>query len=739
MIARSFTLSVPIATPAAPVPSRRTFLKGAAAAGLVIGAYLPGPARAQSGAAAVIKGSAEAGVFAPNAFVRIAPDDTVTVLIKHIEFGQGPFTGLATLVAEELDADWAQMRATHAPADVELYKNLAFGLQGTGGSTAMPNSYDQMRKAGAAARAMLVAAAAQEWGVPEAEITVSKGVVSHSGSGRTARFGALAEKAAALEPPVEPRLKDPKDFVLIGTDRPKLDTHDKTTGAAQFTLDIYRDDMLTVVVAHPPKFGATVARFDDSAARQVPGVVAVEQIPQGVAVYGRNTFAALRGRDALSVDWDDSGAETRSSIDLFRTYTETAMAPGVAVTTVGDTAGILDGATQVIEATYEFPFLAHAPMEPLDAVVEMRDGAAEVWMGSQLQTVDHGTVAAVLGLPQENVAIHTQLAGGSFGRRAQPDAGFAAEAASVAKALGRDGAVKLLWTREDDIRGGRYRPLTVHRLRGSVGADGRIAAWEQTIATQSIVAGSPFEGLMQDGIDPTSVEGASDLPYAIPNLDVSLHTMQAGVPVLWWRSVGHTHTGFATETFVDELLEQAGQDPVAGRLALLADHPRHIGVLEEVARLADWGAPVPDGRARGVAVHKSFNTYVAQIAEVSIGDGSVPKVHKVWCAVDCGVAVNPNVIRAQIEGGIGYGLGAALYDEITLEAGGTVAQSNFHDYRSLRIQDMPEVEVSIVASAEPPTGVGEPGVPPAAPAVANAWRRLTGTAVRRLPFQAAGS
>ena len=717
--------------------NRRRFLQGSA--GLVLALQLPMLAKAQSsGAASVIQGGDASGAFSPNAFVRIAPDNTVTVLIKHIEFGQGPYTGLATLVAEELDADWSQMRAESAPANVELYKNLAFGIQGTGGSTAIANSYTQMRQAGAAARAMLVAAAADQWQVEANEISVEKGMVKHSASGQQANFGELAEKAAAMEVPQDPPLKTPDQFTLIGTDVPKLDTADKTNGQAQFTIDVYKDGMLTSAILHPPQFGATVASVDDSAARQVAGVLEVKSIPQGVVVYGKNTFAALKGRATLKVEWDTSTAEIRSSEQLLPFYTDAVKTPGIEAEARGDAAGQLEMNSKILEAEYQFPFLAHAPLEPLDAVIEVKNDSAEVWMGSQLQTLDHNTMAQVLGVPPEKVILHTLLAGGSFGRRAQPDAGFAAEAAAVAKAYGKPVVVKHLWTRENDIRGGRYRPFVVHRLRGAVDEHGNISAWDQVIATQSIMAGSPFEGMVQNGIDPTSVEGARGLPYAIPNFRVGLHTLENGVPILWWRSVGHTHTGYATESFIDELLELAGKDPVEGRLALLKEHPRHSGVLQRVAEIANWsGAKVGDGRTRGVAVHKSFDSYVAQIAEITRDDKGYPKVHKVWCAVDCGVGVNPNVIRAQMEGGIGYGLGAALFDEITLGENGHVVQANFDTYRSIRINEMPAVEVSIIESTESPTGVGEPGVPPIAPAVANAWRVLTGETVRRLPFVSA--
>jgi isoquinoline 1-oxidoreductase subunit beta len=716
--------------------SRRDFLAGAAS--LVIGVALPSLGRAQSGVAGVIRGDAP-GLFAPNAFVRIAPDDTVTVLIKHIEFGQGPFTGLATLVAEELDADWSQMRAEHAPADSELYANTMFGVQGTGGSTAIANSFMQMRKAGAAARAMLVAAAAERWGVPAGEVAVQEGVVSHAASGQSARFGELAGDAAKQTPPDQPAVKDPSAFRLIGRDLPKLDTRIKTTGEALFTMDVMRDGMQVVAVKHPPAFGATVRSVDPAPALAVRGVERVETLPSGVAVYARNTDAAFRGRDAVAVEWDEAGAETRSSAELYDAWLAAARAGGREAEATGDVEAALAGAARTHEAEYLFPFLAHAPLEPLDAVVELRDGAegreAEVWMGSQLQTVDHQTIASVLELDPARVALHTMLAGGSFGRRAQPAGQLAAEAAEVAKAAG-PGAYKLVWTREDDLKGGYYRPLTVHRLRGGLDAQGNVVAWTDTIANQSIIAGSPFEAMMTDGLDPTSYEGSTRMPYAWPNARVDWIQMDTVVPPLWWRSVGHTHTAYATETFLDELLEMGGQDAVEGRLKLIKDAPRDAAVLRRVAELAGWSGPkAAEGRARGVSVHESFDTYVAMIVEVS-DEGGMPRLHKVWAAVDCGIAVNPNVIRAQIEGGVGYALNAALYSEITLGQGGRVLQSNFDDYRMLRIGEMPEVEVAIVDSRESPTGIGEPGVPNVAPAMANAWRALTGQSVRRLPFAA---
>ena len=531
--------------------SRRNFL--ASSAGLVIGMSLPLAARAQSGAAAALEsGATDDAGFAPNAFVRVAPDDTVTVIIKHIEFGQGPYTGLSTLVAEEMDADWSQMRAESAPANNELYKNLAFGMQGTGGSTAMANSYMQMRKAGAAARAMLVAAAAEEWGVPAGEITVEKGRISH-GSGKSSGFGALAQKAAGMTPPEDPQVKSADQFTLIGTDLPKLDTRAKTNGTATFSLDVYREGMQTVVVARPRKLGATVASFDDADAMNVTGVRAVRQIPQGVAVYADSTFAAISGRNALKIEWDESGAETRSSDQIYADFAKAAEDGGQDAEMLGNGAADIEGAAQVIEAEFRFPYLAHAPMEPLDGVIEVREDGAEAWMGSQFPALDKPAIAKALGLDAGAVAVNVMLAGGSFGRRAQDTAHFASELGEVAKA-GGPGTYKLLWTREDDLHGGYYRPLTIHRMRAGIDGDGNLLGWEDVIVNQSIMAGGPMAQMMQDGMDPTSYEGSTKMPYDLANARVGWVQQESPVTVLWWRSVGHTHTGYATEVFLDMVL-----------------------------------------------------------------------------------------------------------------------------------------------------------------------------------------
>ncbi|WP_225771682.1 xanthine dehydrogenase family protein molybdopterin-binding subunit [Inquilinus sp. Marseille-Q2685] len=706
-------------------PNRRSFLKGASALGgaLVIAAHLPLARRAM----------AATGDLAPNAFVRVAPDDTVTVLIKHCEMGQGVTTGLVTIVAEEIDADWGQMRFEFAPADAKLYNNLAFGpIQGTGGSTSIANSWDQLRKAGAAARALLVQAAAAEWQVPAGEITVQKGVVAHA-SGRSARFGELAGKAAALTPPADVTLKDPKAFTLVGGHVPRLDTPAKITGKAGFSIDVRRPGQLTALVAHPPRFGGTAKSVDSTAAKQVPGVVDVVTIPTGVAVVAKDSWAAMKGREALKIDWDFAQAEGRSTDAIMADYKALAQTPGLPAAKRGDAEAALKKAAKLVEAEFEFPYLAHAPMEPLNGVLEPTKDGAIWWAGSQFQTVEQATIAAILGLKPEQVTINSAYTGGSFGRRATPTADYAAEAAMILKATGMKAPIHLMRTREDDMRAGYYRPMVYHKVRAGLDADGKISGWEHVIVGKSIMIGTSFEAFaVKDGIDATSVEGASDTHYAVPDLTATVHNAKEGVPVLWWRSVGHTHTAHAMETVIDELAHAAGQDPVAFRLALLRDQPRHAGVLSLVAEKAGWGRPLPAGKGRGVAVHKSFETYVATVAEVSVEGGAL-KVDRVVAAVDCGIAVNPDVIRAQVEGSVGFALSVVLRNRITLKDG-EVEQANFDTYEPTRMSEMPKVEVHIVPSAEAPTGIGEPGVPGLAPAIGNAVFAATGQRLRSLPF-----
>jgi isoquinoline 1-oxidoreductase subunit beta len=713
-------------------PSRRAFLGGAAAGtgALVVATYLP---VGKAGAAA--PPTADSGPAQPNAFVRIAPDNSVTVMIKHLDMGQGNTTGLATILADELDADWADVRVEFAPADAKLYNNLAFGpVQGTGGSTAIANSWMQLRKAGAAAREMLVAAAVFAWKVPASEVTVEKGVIRHAPSNRQARFGEFAASASTLPVPQEPRLKEPKDWKLIGTKLPRLDSREKTTGQAVYSLDIRRPGMLTALVAHPPLFGATVKAVDDAAARKVPGVVEVLRIPQGVAVVARDTWSAMKGREALSVTWDEAGAETRSTDAIMAEYKALARRPGLVAANRGDAAKAIAGAAKVLEAEFEFPYLAHASMEPLNATIARNpDGTVEVWAGCQLQTIEQAVVAATLGLTPDKVKLHTLWAGGSFGRRATPQADYFAEAAAILKASSANAPIHLVWTREDDMKGGFYRPMVYHRLRAGLTADGTIAGWEHSIVGKSILIGSPFEAmLVKDNVDGTTVEGVADTPYAIPNFRTEAHNAKEGVPVLWWRSVGHTHTAQAMEVFVDELAHAAGKDPVQFRLDLLKDAPRDAGVLRLAAEKAGWGSSLPKGRGRGVAVHNSFGSYVAMVADVLVDGGNL-KVERVVAAVDCGIAVNPDVIAAQVEGAVGFALSSVTRNRITLKDG-LVQEANFDAFEPTRMSEMPMVEVHIVPSTAAPTGIGEPGVPNLAPAISNAVFAATGKRLRSLPL-----
>lgn len=722
----------PIVAPAMPgiaddlaKPNRRSFLKGASALGgaLVIAAHLPLARRAM----------AATGDLAPNAFVRVAPDSTVTVLIKQCEMGQGVTTGLTTIVAEEIDADWAQMRFEFAPADAKLYNNLAFGpIQGTGGSTSIANSWDQLRRAGATARAMLVQAAAAEWQVPAGEITVQKGVVAHA-SGKSARFGELAAKAATLTPPADVTLKDPKAFTLVGGHVPRLDTPAKITGKAGFSIDVRRPGQLTALVAHPPRFGGTPKSVDSTAAKQVPGVVDVVTIPTGVAVVAKDTWSAMQGREALKIEWDQAKGEGQSTDAIMAGYKTMAQTPGLTAAKRGDAAAALQKAAKLVEVEIEFPYLAHAPMEPLNGVLEPTKDGAVWWAGSQFQTVEQATIAAILGLKPEQVTINSTYTGGSFGRRATPDADYAAEAAMIVKATGAKAPIHLMRTREDDMKAGYYRPMAYHKVRAGLDAAGNVSGWDHVVVAKSIMIGTSFEAFaVKDGIDATSIEGASDTAYAVPDLTATVHNAKEGVPVLWWRSVGHTHTAHAVETVVDELAHAAGKDPVAFRAALLKDQPRHAGVLALVAEKAGWGQPLPAGSGRGVAVHQSFGSYVATVAEVSIKDGAL-KVDRVVAAVDCGIAVNPDVIRAQVEGSVGFALSVVLRNKITLK-NGEVEQANFDTYEPTRMSEMPKVEVHIMPSAEAPTGIGEPGVPGLAPAIGNAVFAATGQRLRSLPL-----
>jgi len=722
--------------------TRRQFLQltTLAGSGLTLAILLPGCAPG-TGTGTGVKGAAATGPLAMP-FVRISPDNIVTVICKHVEGGQGVWTGLPAIVAEELDAAWAQMRVENAPAQVPLYGNTAFDprgtMQGTGGSSSLANSWMQLRQAGATARAMLVAAAAQTWKVPAGEITVSEGVVAHAGARQQATFGQLAGAAAQQPVPKEVTLKDPGAFKFIGVDRkfPRLDSRAKSTGAQQFAIDVILPGMMTAVVLRPPRFGGKVSSFDATQAKAVPGVVDVVQIPRGVAVVAQDMYSAKKGREALRVTWDETAAEKRGSAAIMKEYKALARGPeALTISSHGDAEAALAHAAHTVEGEFEFPYLAHAPMEPLTAVCRLGPEQCEIWAGCQFQTIDQMNAAAQVGLQPAQVIIHTLAAGGTFGRRANPESDYIAEVASIAKATGGKYPVRLIWTREDDITGGKYRPLNLHRISAAIGKDGTIA-YRQRVVGQSILAGTALAAMMQNGVDPSAVEGNAPEQYDLENTHVSWTAGKVGVPVLWWRSVGHTHMAFSKEVMIDELAQAAGEDPVAFRLARLGKHPRHAAVLKLAADKAGWDQPFArqPGRGRGVAVHESFGTVVAQIAEVTVAGGKLT-VDRVVCAVDCGIAVTPDVVRAQMQSGIGYGLSAALHGKITL-TDGHVDQTNFHQYQVLRINEMPRlIEVYIVPSTNPPSGVGEPGTPPIAPAVANAIRAATGQRLRSLPFE----
>lgn len=708
-------------------PSRRDFLKAGAAmgGGLLIGFYLPGRGRfAEAGQASK--------TFAPNAFIRIGTDNSVTIMVNKAEMGQGVYTSLPLIVAEELEADWRKIRVEPAPVD-PAYNHTQFGIQMTGGSTSVWSEWERLRKAGATARAVLVAAAAEIWKVNPASCRAENGSVIHDASKRRLSYGQLVDKASNMAPPKDVALKDPKKFKLIGKPVKRLDTPEKTNGKATFGIDVKVPGMLTAVMARPPVFGAKMKGFNSDKAKAVPGVKAVVGVDSGVAVVADGFWPAKQGRDALEIVWDDGPLVAFDTRTQHTQYTDLAKQPGAAAKKEGDVADAMSRAVKKLEAAYEVPYLAHAMMEPLNCVADVRPDGCEIWTGTQFQTIDQAAAAKVAGLKPEQVKIHTTLLGGGFGRRANPVSDFVIEAVQVSKAVKTP--VKVIWTREDDTRGGYYRPMWYDRISAGLDANANPIAWTHTIVGQSIVAGTAFEKfLVKEGIDETSVEGAADLPYAIPNIQVELHSPRIGVPVLWWRSVGHSHTAFVVESFLDELAHAAGKDPYEFRRALLVKHPRHKAALELAAEKAGWRKPLPQGRGRGIAVHESFKSFVAQVAEVSVSKEGRVRVHRVVCAIDCGPVVNPDTVRAQMESGIVFGLTAALYGEITLEKG-RVKQRNFHDYPMLRMNEMPTVEVHIVPSREAQGGVGEPGVPPIAPAVANAVFAATGRRIRRLPIR----
>ncbi|RPH73143.1 MAG: xanthine dehydrogenase family protein molybdopterin-binding subunit [Myxococcaceae bacterium] len=709
--------------------SRRELL-AASGTGLIIAFVIPGRAEA------LLAGPARKPkpLPSPNAFLRIGTDDTVTVLLSHSEMGQGIWTTLPLLVAEELGCDWSKIRVEHAPAH-PAYAHTGFGMQMTGGSTSTWSEYDRYRTVGALARELLVRAAAEEWKTDAAKLRVENGYVI--GGSRRASFGQLAEHARALPAPTKVNLKPPEKWTSIGKPVRRLDSPEKITGRAVFGIDVQFPGLRTALVSRSPVFGGTLRSFDATEARKVPGVEQVVQVPSGVAVIATNAWSARLGRAALKTDWDlgsfagmDTEKMRAEALALSRT-------DGAVAVSKGNVEASLGKGAKRLEADYEVPYLAHAPMEPLNCTVKREGDRCDVWIGTQFQTMDQQVVAQVLGLKPEQVNIHTTFLGGGFGRRATPVSDFAREAAEVTKAAGVP--VKVMWTRDDDIRGGYYRPAYHHRVEAALDGKGRPVAWKHTVVGQSILAGTPFEAMMvKNGIDETSIEGINDSAYlaGVAARRVTLHSPRRPIPVLWWRSVGNSHTAFVVESMLDELAHAAGKDPLAFRLEMLKRSPRHAKVLKTAAENAGWGrAPAP-GRARGLALHESFGSIVAQVAEVSIEPERDIRVHRVVCAVDCGQPINPLGIEAQIQGGIAFGLAAALHSQLTFREG-RVEQSNFHDYQVLRIDEMPTVEVHIIKSGAKMGGIGEPGTPPIAPAVGNAVFALTGKRLRTLPFRLA--
>jgi isoquinoline 1-oxidoreductase beta subunit len=708
--------------------SRRQFLTAGAAAGggLLLGWHLDAGARVLAAAAKTTP-----SVFAPNAFIRIGRDGRVTMIVAQVEMGQGTYTSMPMLLAEELEVGLDQVRLEHAPPNDKLYANPLFGDQETGASSSVKAFYEPLRRAGAAARTMLVAAAAATWNVEPASCRAQKGVVTHSPTGRTLTYGALADKAAKLPVPAQVTLKDPKDFKLIGTPEKRLDTPAKVNGTAQFGIDVRLPGMKIATVAASPVLGGKVASLDDHEAKAIKGVRQIVRLDDVVAVVADNMWAAKQGLAALAIRWDDGPNATLSTDDVVQGLAAAAQTPGVVARKQGDAAAAMAGAPAKIEATYEVPFLVHATMEPMNCTVHVRPDRCEVWTGSQVLTRAQATAARVTGLPLEKVVVHNHLLGGGFGRRLEFD--YVTQAVRIAKHV--DGPVKVVWTREEDVQHDVYRPYYYDRVAAGVDARGQPIAWTHRLVGPAILA-RYLPPAFKDGIDPDAVDGAVQLVYDIPAIQVEF--VRHEEPVVntgFWRGVGVTHNTFVIESFIDELAAAAKQDPVAYRRALLGNSPRARAVLDVAAQAAGWGQPLPAGSGRGVSLlYSGWGSYLAQVAEVAVSKSGEVRVHRIVCAVDCGTVVNPDTVKAQIEGGIVFGIGGALYGEATLK-NGRVEQSNFNNVRVLRINETPAIEVHLVRNGEPPGGIGEPGTAVTAPALANAVFAATGKRVRKLPLE----
>jgi len=713
--------------------SRRQFLMTGAATGggFLLAWRLDALPRVVKAAAAAAK--ATPPVFAPNAFIRIGTDGRVTLVMCQVEMGQGTYTSMPMLLAEELEVGLDQVELEHAPPDDKLYANPLFGDQETGASTSVKAFYEPLRRAGATARTMLVAAAAQTWNVDPASCHARKGVVTHAATGRKLSYGALAEKTAGLPlpAPAQVTLKDPKDFKLIGTPAKRLDTPAKVNGSAQYGIDVRLPGMKIATVAASPVIGGKVISVDDSKAKAIKGVRQIVRLDDVVAVVADHMWAAKQGLSALAIRWDDGPNGTVSTADVVSELAAAAQKPGVVVRNEGDAAAALAAAPRKLEAVYEVPFLAHAAMEPINCTAHVRPDRCEVWTGSQVLGRAQGGAAKVTGLPLEKVVVHNHYLGGGFGRRLEFD--YVTQAVRIAQQV--EGPVKVIWTREEDIRHDVYRPYYYDRIAAGVNADGKPVAWMHRLVGPAILARF-LPPAFKDGIDPDGVDGAAQLLYDIPSIRVEY--VRHEEPVLntgFWRGVGVTHSNFVIESFIDELASVAKQDPVAYRRALLHKSPRATAVLDVAAKASGWGKPLPEGRGRGVSVlYSNWGSYLAQVAEVSVSSAGEVRVHRVVCAVDCGTVVNPDTVKAQTEGGIVFGISGALWGEATLK-NGRVEQSNFHDVRALRINETPAIEVHLVRNLEAPGGMGEPATAVTAPALANAVFAATGKRIRKLPLE----
>ena len=672
-------------------------------------------------------------VFAPNAFIRIGTDGRVTMIMGQVEMGQGMYTAMPMLLAEELEVGLDQVRLEHAPPDDKLYANPIFHFQATGGSTSVKGLYEPMRRAGATARTMLMAAAAKRWNVDPASCRAERGAVIHTPSHRRLSYGALAAAAAALPIPDNVVLKRPEDFKLIGTPAKRLDTPDKVNGRAQFGIDVRLPGMKIATVAASPVLGGTVAGLDEAKAMAIAGVRQIVKLDDVVAVVADHMWAAKQGLAALAIRWDDGPNAKVSTADVVRELDAASQQPGVVARKEGDAAAAIAGAAGKLEAVYQAPFLAHTTMEPINCTVHVRPDGCEVWTGSQVLARAQATAAQVTGLPLEKVVVHNHLLGGGFGRRLEVD--YVTQAVRIAKQV--DGPVKVVWTREEDVQHDVYRPYYYDRMAAGLDAHGKPIAWTHRLVGPSILA-RWAPPAFRNGLDGDALDGAVHLIYDIPAIQVEYQRHEE--PVLhtgFWRGVGVTHNTFVIESFIDELALAAKADPFEYRRALLAKSPRARTVLELAAQQAGWGETLPAGRGRGIALmYSGWDTYVVQVAELSVSESGEVRVHRIVCAVDCGTVVNPDIVKAQIEGGVIFGIGGALWGEVTLK-NGRVEQSNFHDVRVLRMNETPPIEVHLVRNLEPPGGIGEPGTAVTAPALANAIFAATGKRIRKLPLVSA--